>query len=659
MTLTKKLEQHSQTIATIARAFWAQHAPTVGLTYGIAGVLLVLLWGGVFIPLQQRMTDIYFTDRPTSQSVVLVGLDDASFQAYGRSPALWSRGLYAQLVERMDTAGARVLAFDLLFAEVSPEDEAFATAINAARTSETRLRVVLAAAGGGTPFYVSTPSEHRLHYPHSLDPVMLLKAEATYLGYVNAFPDTDGQLRRQPSLFQIQEDTQLSLSLASYLAYLRIPASAWQQVVSVENNALNVTPERQLAVDSNGLWRQNFFGQPNNVTFATYSFKDVLEGVIALEVFKDKIVLVGIINSTGITDQFLVPITASGQPMTGVEIQANAIESLIQDATLEERPASDTALFTFLAASLVVLVMLLPKWLWRVPMVVLLIGAWLLFGSLEFTVAHRIHLLLYPILALLLPMGALTWRDALMIRRQRNKLATEASYLTALNDLKTHMIRMASHDLKNPLSRIMGYAELINMDGNLTPTQTRFLGHIRESTHEMNSIITDILNLEQIRGIQDQKKPVLLPHLVMQVVTSQEPDMYRKNQTFEDRISQEAIYVMGSLHQLSQATANLISNAVKYTPDGGKITVSVYKDAHYAYLKVEDTGYGIPESAIPKLFTDFYRVKTEATATISGTGLGLSLVKTVVDAHQGVITVKSQEGVGSVFTVQLPLQHAP
>lgn len=659
MTLAKTVTQVTRQTAAIVSQCWRQHKVVILLAYSTAGLLCVLLYSGVFVSLPQRINDFQFTVMPTSNTIVLVALDDASFQAYGRSPVQWPRSLYAQLVERVAAAGARVLSFDLLFAEPSPDDEAFAEAIRAARNSDARLRVVLATAGSGTPLPLFVPHHYYLAYPFALMPVEPLRSEAAYLGFVNAFPDSDGLLRRQMSVVQADEEKYLSFSIASYLAYLRVPSSAWQQVVHLQGNVLNVTPERQLVVDSNGIWRQNFFGQPNNNTFPAYSFKDVLEGAVAPEAFKDKLVLVGIFNSTGITDQFLVPISISGHPMTGLEIQANAIETLIQGKALEERPPSDNAIFILLAATLVLFVRLLSKWWQRLVAVLLLLVAWFVFLSWQFVAYQRVHQPVYPIVALVVPTLGLAWYESAMIRRQRNLLAAETSQLAALNKLKTHMIRMASHDLKNPLSRIIGYVELVSMDGNLSPDQTRFLGHIRESANEMYHIITDILTLEQVRGAQSPKEPVLLPRVVMQVLTSQEPDMYRKSQNLVDEIGNEPIYVMGSLHQLSQAAANLISNAVKYTPEGGTITVRVYKDARYAYLQVEDTGYGIPQSALPKLFTDFYRVKTKATAAIAGTGLGLSLVKTVVEAHNGVVTVQSEEGKGSVFTVQLPLIPAP
>jgi two-component system, OmpR family, phosphate regulon sensor histidine kinase PhoR len=105
---------------------------------------------------------------------------------------------------------------------------------------------------------------------------------------------------------------------------------------------------------------------------------------------------------------------------------------------------------------------------------------------------------------------------------------------------------------------------------------------------------------------------------------------------------------------LGQALSNLISNASKYTPNGGLITVRLTTNNENIRIDIQDTGYGIPTEALDKLFTEFYRVKTAQTEDIAGTGLGLSLVKSVIENHGGTIIVTSIEGVGSTFTLLMP-----
>jgi signal transduction histidine kinase len=150
---------------------------------------------------------------------------------------------------------------------------------------------------------------------------------------------------------------------------------------------------------------------------------------------------------------------------------------------------------------------------------------------------------------------------------------------------------------------------------------------------------------------------IAINEVVQQVATRHEPDLYRKSQRYTEEIVREPLMVHADTRQISQAITNLIGNAVKYTPEGGSVTVRVYQREDVARIEVIDTGYGMPADALPKLFTEFYRVRTPATQNIKGTGLGLSLVKQVIDAHNGRIWVESEEGKGSAFFVEIPLIH--
>ncbi len=233
-------------------------------------------------------------------------------------------------------------------------------------------------------------------------------------------------------------------------------------------------------------------------------------------------------------------------------------------------------------------------------------------------------------------------------------ILSDISRLMELNRLKTRMIRMASHDLKNPLGRIMGYAELMLMDGTLDETASKYLGQITASASEMNRIIHDILDLEQLRSTSATRDKLDFALLVLEVVMRYEPDTAIKNQLLNFDIPGEPMFTIGNYRQLTQAISNLVGNAVKYTPAEGRVMVSLAWRETTIYLQVIDNGPGIPAEELPKLFTEFYRVKTEATANIPGTGLGLSLVKSVIEAHQGRVGVTSQEGQGSTFYVELP-----
>ena len=229
----------------------------------IVGVgLLMMLNGGLFRSFQLLATNMYFVPRPVSDNVVLVAIDDETLQQYGRSPAEWSRSTYADLVDILSVAGARVIAFDLLFTEAGDGDERFAAAIEQARLGENRTRTVLAAAGALNPLPLDYNPRYPqgLHYSETLTPITALHPLVDNIGFVNALPDVDSALRRLPSIIQYEEQVGVSFSLATYLAFLRIPTAAIPQVLTAQPHNLLVTPERAIPIDDNGQWLINYYG---------------------------------------------------------------------------------------------------------------------------------------------------------------------------------------------------------------------------------------------------------------------------------------------------------------------------------------------------------------------------------------------------------------
>jgi len=170
----------------------------------------------------------------------------------------------------------------------------------------------------------------------------------------------------------------------------------------------------------------------------------------------------------------------------------------------------------------------------------------------------------------------------------------------------------------------------------------------------MLRIIEDVLALERLRSNELIFETIDFGKVVEQVCLSLQPDTIRKQQQFAYEAPSGTISVRGNTSQLSQSITNLVGNAIKYTPEMGHITVRLTHDAKTARLEVEDTGYGIPIEAQDKLFTEFFRAKSDATRNIPGTGLGLSLVKTIISKHGGMVGFQSEEGKGSIFWIELP-----
>ena len=227
-----------------------------------------------------------------------------------------------------------------------------------------------------------------------------------------------------------------------------------------------------------------------------------------------------------------------------------------------------------------------------------------------------------------------------------------------LEKIKSEMIRMASHDLRNPLNNILGYIDLVKMSiapEHLTEELEEYIGSLHRSAKIMQSLIDDLLTLERVESERESEwQEFDLGGLVVEVVESERNGAFLKQITLELQREPTTASVFGSMMQLRQAISNLIGNAVKYTPDGGHVTVRFSQEGQRLHFSVKDTGYGISPERQARLFERFYRAREPGTDHIPGTGLGLSLVKTVVERHGGQVWFESEPGVGSTFGFWLP-----
>lgn len=229
-----------------------------------------------------------------------------------------------------------------------------------------------------------------------------------------------------------------------------------------------------------------------------------------------------------------------------------------------------------------------------------------------------------------------------------------------LENLKSEMIRMASHDLRNPLGNVMGYFDLFvtTLRTQLKPEHHEYIGHIKRSLATMKALIEDLLTLERVESErQSLWVDVDFAVLVREVVEAQRSASKLKNHTMTLLGDDRVLKIYGSQTQLRQAITNLVSNAIKYTPDNGLIQVRLSQKEKRLIFEVQDNGYGIAKDRQLRLFTRFYRALQPGTDHISGTGLGLSLVKTVAERHGGEVWVHSEPEIGSTFGMWLPLSE--
>lgn len=232
----------------------------------------------------------------------------------------------------------------------------------------------------------------------------------------------------------------------------------------------------------------------------------------------------------------------------------------------------------------------------------------------------------------------------------------------AIKIAQDELLSLASHQLRTPATGVKQYVGMVlqGFAGDVPEAQRALLEKAYASNDRQLRIINEILHMAKIGSgrIVLAKKPINLNDLVTDVVNEQRSDIEAANHTAKLKLPRKPITLSADIHMLRMAVENLLSNAIKYTPRGGKITVHLYKEDNNAKIDVEDTGIGIKPSDIGKIFRQFVRLENETSQQVSGTGIGLYLAKNLVELHGGSVDVTSQPGLGSTFTINLPLDNS-
>ncbi len=224
-----------------------------------------------------------------------------------------------------------------------------------------------------------------------------------------------------------------------------------------------------------------------------------------------------------------------------------------------------------------------------------------------------------------------------------------------LEQLKTDMIRLAAHDLRGPLNVVLMHCDLLLESSEIGPAQRRSVNEMRDSASRMDRIVADILSLQRIEAIGDvDREAISLSRLVELAAAQREREARDKGLIFTVLLPGSSVVVEADAAQLQEALDNLIGNAIKYTPKGGSVTLRLVERGGNALFEVEDTGPGIPDELQTRLFTPFFRARTAETASVEGTGLGLHLVRNIIERHHGRMRFQSTYGRGSMFGFELP-----
>jgi len=242
---------------------------------------------------------------------------------------------------------------------------------------------------------------------------------------------------------------------------------------------------------------------------------------------------------------------------------------------------------------------------------------------------------------------------------ERRKLVLESLFLRREKEkMEKNFISMVSHELRRPLIDVQEYLEVVRegIAGKLTPQQKEMLGKAGGQINTLLVLIRDWLDMSRIEAgkMLENSEPLDLSQILGETVELVREKMENKNITFKLNISPHLPLIKGEKLSLERAFANLLHNAIDYNREEGRISVKTREEGEYVIIEVSDTGIGIPKKEIPFIFDEFFRVKNRETHDVAGSGLGLSIVNKIVEAHGGSINVRSEEGKGSTFTILLP-----
>jgi signal transduction histidine kinase len=246
-------------------------------------------------------------------------------------------------------------------------------------------------------------------------------------------------------------------------------------------------------------------------------------------------------------------------------------------------------------------------------------------------------------------------------RRNAEQLAAQNEQLRELDQMKDQFVSTVSHELRTPLASMIGYLE-VTLDGEvgeLLDEQREFLEIVSRNCTRLNKLIDDILFISRVDAGRLSLEPswVALGDLAESSVLSARFAAEKKNLRLAIAVEDELPPFWGDPIRLTQMLDNLLSNAIKFTPADGTVSLSVARDGETLRVEVADSGVGIPEDEVGRLFERFFRASTGTTAP--GTGLGLSIIQSIVKAHCGTVGVRSELGVGTTFTVDLLLPGIP
>jgi two-component system sensor histidine kinase SenX3 len=239
-------------------------------------------------------------------------------------------------------------------------------------------------------------------------------------------------------------------------------------------------------------------------------------------------------------------------------------------------------------------------------------------------------------------------------------LAEDQTESRRVEEVRRDFVANISHELKTPVGALALLAETMEEAADDPEAVRRFAGRMRQEASRLTYLVQDLITLSRIQAAEPMPDPIVVD---LSAVVAEAVDRVRMKASARGielaAVCEERVAILGDEDLLVTALRNLLENAIAYSPDRTRVMISASRDGRMAQISVADQGIGIPERDRERIFERFYRVDPARSRATGGTGLGLAIVKHVMAAHRGKVTVWSQEGVGSTFTLQMPIVSKP
>ncbi|MAZ49248.1 MAG: hypothetical protein CME65_11860 [Halobacteriovoraceae bacterium] len=386
----------------------------------------------------------------------------------------------------------------------------------------------------------------------------------------------------------------------------------------------------------------------------TIPFHKVVVGNYPRGFFKDKIVLIGSSYLSNSADFLFTPFGKEDKKAPKLNVHAQIIDSLMNKKTVYQVPDWVTDIFAVIIAIFLSFIIskvqpakgLMITMIIMVSIFLITFLSFLLFG-IWVKISH-LTLSVFVVYYIWVPFRAIGEYQT------RYAIQEESKMLKKVDKLKANFISLMSHDLKTPVAKIAGIADILKVQYENTPKQDELLGNIVNSTQELNNFITSILDLTKI---ESQELSLRLENKDINQLLEATIDKLKFEASHQDmRIESDLapLYpIQVDTVLINRVFANIVGNAIKYAGKGSNVWVNSWDDEEWVYIEIKDNGKGIGKEDLENIFEKFYRVKDDESHKIKGSGLGLYLVKYFIELHRGKISVSSVLGEGTTFLIQL------